>query len=366
MFKGFTLKDWVIGYFTLGIWILYKMHKNGVPIVKVLGGYVGVIVLIGVLGGIFGDKDKNKSSNTETETVVAEKKVDNAEKERLAKEKAEADRIAKEEEAKKKAESERLAKETAGAEAQRNQPLQMKITTKSMSILHMTIDSTDSDIVKKIKEKTNNDAVPLEYYDDYFIDYKNGNLYVSVKTYTENKVLGNYDYEIDVNKILHMVISTGNIKGEIRSGIKYLNNTYDLSIYGAHYAYYDNDFAFSDNRIIHTISFEDMNELNKIKDKLISINNSIEIYNENDFTEKVFVKNNMPLCESYGAILLLPISDNERFDRLIEEGRCISSNNIKNNEAFVFVNSKDNKNTMVKVYNDDFKKFLWIAKSDYR
>ena len=362
MFKGFTLKDWVIGYFTLGIWILYKMHKNGVPIVKVLGGFVGVIVLIGVLGGIFGDKNKNKSSNTETETVVVEKKVDNAEAERIEKEKAEAERLAKEEEAKKKAEAERLAKETAGAEAQRNQPFQMKITTKSMFISHMTIDSTDSDVLKKTKEKINNDAVPLEYYNDYFIDYKNGNLYVSVKLYPENKV---FDYEIDVNNILHMVISTNNIKGEIRSGIKYLNNTYNLLIYGAHYAY-DNDFAFSNNRIINMISFEDMNELNKIKDKLISINNSIEIYNENDFTEKVFVKNQMPLCESYAAILLLPISDNERFDRLIKEGRCISSNNIKNNEAFVFVNSKDNKNTMVKVYNDDFKKFLWIAKSDYR
>ena len=121
MFKGFTLKDWVIGYFTLGIWILYKMHKNGVPIVKVLGGFVGVYVLIGVLGGIFGDKDKNKSSNTETETVVVEKKVDNAEKERLAKEKAEADRIAKEEEAKKKAESERIEKEKADADTIANQ-----------------------------------------------------------------------------------------------------------------------------------------------------------------------------------------------------------------------------------------------------
>ncbi len=365
MFKGFTLKDWVIGYFTLGIWILYKMHKNGVPIVKVLGGFVGVYVLIGVLGGIFGDKDKNKSSNTETETVVVEKKVDNAEAERIEKEKAEAERLAKEEEAKKKAEAERLAKETAGAEAQRNQPLQMKITTKSMFISHMTIDSTDSDVEKKIKEKSNNDAVPIEYYKDYFIDYKNGNLYISGKGYTKNKVLDNHDYEIDVNKILHMVISTGNIKGENRGTIKYLNNTYNLTIYGAHNAY-DNDFAFGDNRIILMISFEDMNELNKIKDKLISINNSIEIYNENDFTEKVFVKNNMPLCESYAAILLLPISDNERFDRLIEKGRCISSNNIKNNEAFVFVNSKDNKNTMVKVYIDGVKKFLWIAKSDYR
>lgn len=42
---------------------------------KVKYGLIVFGVLV-VLGGIFGDKDKNKSSNTETETVVAEKKVE--------------------------------------------------------------------------------------------------------------------------------------------------------------------------------------------------------------------------------------------------------------------------------------------------
>jgi len=48
MFNGFRWYDWVIGYFTFGLWILWKMHKNGVPIFKVIGGF---IVVIGLLFG---------------------------------------------------------------------------------------------------------------------------------------------------------------------------------------------------------------------------------------------------------------------------------------------------------------------------
>ena len=49
MFKGFTLKDWVIGYFTLGIWIFYKMYKNGSSLGKslgIIGGFFIVVALI--------------------------------------------------------------------------------------------------------------------------------------------------------------------------------------------------------------------------------------------------------------------------------------------------------------------------------
>ena len=78
MFKDFTVKDWIIGYFTLGIWIIYKMHKNGAPIGKVIGGFVGVIVFIGILGAIFGEK-KSSLANSETMATIEEVKVDNSE-----------------------------------------------------------------------------------------------------------------------------------------------------------------------------------------------------------------------------------------------------------------------------------------------
>ncbi len=166
MFKGFTLKDWVIGYFTLGIWIFYKMYKNGSSLGKSLGIIYGFLIVVALIYRvIYNDKieleEKLKtpvekvyfeysndslnqlkelvSSLTEKEkkmliTIIPtdkhgstkyiielqDKTADNileylksyvkekAEAERLAKEKAEAERLAKE-----KAEAERIAKEKA-------------------------------------------------------------------------------------------------------------------------------------------------------------------------------------------------------------------------------------------------------------
>ena len=95
IFDGFTAKDWIIGLFTGWLWIIYKMHKNGAPIGKVLGGFFGVAILMGILSSTFGEKD---TSSTNNETVAkTEVKIDNSEAERIAKEKAEAERLAKEE-----------------------------------------------------------------------------------------------------------------------------------------------------------------------------------------------------------------------------------------------------------------------------
>jgi len=123
MFNGFRWYDWIIGYFTFGLWIFWKMHKNGAPIGKIIGGFiVAIVVLFGGLA-IYSQTDsgmahdlhaaylKDNLSSAErilkenpnvttkeglTASEVVEKIKSNlkAEAERIAKEKAEAKKLA--------------------------------------------------------------------------------------------------------------------------------------------------------------------------------------------------------------------------------------------------------------------------------
>lgn len=71
MFKGFTWKDWVIGYFTFGLWIVWKLHKNGVPVGKIVGGLFVFFLIVGI---VTPKKDaKAENTNTTTEKVEVSK-----------------------------------------------------------------------------------------------------------------------------------------------------------------------------------------------------------------------------------------------------------------------------------------------------
>ena len=60
MFDGLTAKDWIIGLFTGGLWILYKMYKNGAPMGKVGGAFLVLVVLVAIFG-----EDKKEIATTE-------------------------------------------------------------------------------------------------------------------------------------------------------------------------------------------------------------------------------------------------------------------------------------------------------------
>jgi hypothetical protein len=91
--------NWFLVFATAGFYLVYK--KWGV---KGISAIVAFVIVIGIING--GNKKETPvDTKPTTETVVNEKRIDNSEAEKIAKEKALAEKVAKE-----KAEAEKIAK----------------------------------------------------------------------------------------------------------------------------------------------------------------------------------------------------------------------------------------------------------------
>jgi hypothetical protein len=122
-------------------------------------------------------------------------------------------------------------------------------------------------------------------------------------------------------------------------------------------------YAFTNDRIRNVISFNSIEDLNKLLNKLTSINNKIKVHYEEDFSKKVFLKSGHALCNSEVALAIAHVSDNETFDRLMKKGECIGSDEV-DKEAFIEEksNTTSMRVSMIKVNGE----YRWISEDGYR
>ena len=307
------------------------------------------------------EAERLAKQKAEEERLAKEK----AEKERIAKEKAEAERLAKQ-----KAEKEKLAKEKA--EKERAKPFKMHFETITKNVLRIDITDDDSAYMRNFKRQMNQKAKPVIVHYDYFISYKDSQLFISTKATTTKREI-NSERTIDINQIAHIIVSTLN-KGDVEGGVTALNKVYTvtLSLFGNVPIPPDKKITmhFNDNKIMESFISELQKRIVLDKKKLLSESSKVTVHYSKNFTKKVYIKNDSILCENQQYLDLAVAYDRGAscfdisVDDVWERGNCLSSKNEHIRYGFIEKDVILKKGSMsavlikVKDYKDT--KYLWI------
>ena len=146
--------------------------------------------------------------------------------------------------------------------------------------------ATEKDIPFKMEfsctKELENKSISLRLitHDHYDVDYKNGNLFILAKTFSKKVgeleykqsqgIFDNPNYEIEAKSITKIQINKE--KSGFQGGSLFLpDGCYYINIYGA---FKDNPESSSDIRMVFSNNIDD---LNKLKNKLLSINKNIQV-----------------------------------------------------------------------------------------
>lgn len=357
MFDGITAKDWIIGFFTGFLWIFYKIHKNGAPFGKIIGGFVGVIVIIGILGAIFGEKKPSSTNETVTTTEV---KIDNsiAEKAKV------------EEEAKKKAESEKLAKEKAEEEAKKKAEAKRleniaKYKEKQKAIKAVKYESS---FITNGGSKSTYSSIT--HKTTYNIKINNGELII----HSKRSGMGEFDFEkiekVLIERIADIVIWQSDEKGKKERGMTPLYDIYSMELmFGEKSSLTVEDITNETKykqSYIYIIS-NSLTELNKLASLLNKKVNS-SIHKSENFTINAKTIKTPIICKSkksLGKALILEKISTERFKKELKEGQC-TTNNRNMVEAMIEKEFKEDEFILLKFKEkkSSHYQYKWIAKKE--
>jgi len=274
MFNGFRWYDWVIGYFTFGLWILWKMHKNGVPIFKVIGGFIVVIGLLFGALAIYAQTDSGmahdlqaaylKDNLSSAEKILKENPNVTTKEGLTASEVVEKIKSDLKAEADKKAEAERIAKEKAEAERIAN--------IEPFEINHDFIGITSQPDNKYISNYKYKHRVKQK------ILYSNGLL--TIIDY-EKDYENIYKIKVtDLESLLILKFPKGSVDNSTGVTWKYHTASYDISVIGLQSMETVRQGISSGKRtgdMASSVSFQKLDNFLWFKKKLISLNPSVKI-----------------------------------------------------------------------------------------
>ena len=195
---------------------------------------------------------------------------------------------------------------------ERNKPFKMEFTYIHKFKQYTPIDPSLPEMFRKSYIKRNNRAKALTSKTDYSVEYKDGSLNVKSSTlFVGEKDSSDWESDIKINDRSYILLSSS-LKGETYSVQKQLTNRYSLTIYN------HNNWR--------TIDFNSMDQLTLLLDKLKSANSSMNVYHEEEFTKKVFIKKNHSLCNSPSIVEQIQVLAGDKFHKLFKDGGCVVNN----------------------------------------